>query len=87
MNSIYLVFKDPKDHNHLILDEEFAPVIKTIFEMYYEGKGTHFIAKYLEENMIIRPTEYWLRKGLVKKVGKRNKSIYYWSNKTISTRI
>ncbi len=75
--------KDPKDHNHLIIDEEYAPTVRKIYEMYNNGKGTNFIANYLENNKIIRPTEYWLRKGLMKSVGKRNKSIYYWSNKTI----
>jgi DNA invertase Pin-like site-specific DNA recombinase len=75
--------KDPQNHNHLIIDEEIAPIIKEIFEMYNKGKGTHFITNYLENKKILRPSEYLLRKGLIKKVGKRNKSIYYWSNKTI----
>lgn len=79
----YGYLKDPQDHNHLIVDEETAPVVRKIFEMYNNGKGTHFIANYLEDNKILRPTEYWLKKGLVKKVRKRNKGIYYWSNKTI----
>ena len=79
----YGYLKDPQNHNHLIIDEETAPIIKEIFEMYSQGKGTLYITKYLEEKKILRPTEYWLQKGLVKKVLKRNKGSYYWSNKTI----
>lgn len=75
--------KDPQNHNHLIIDEEYAPIIKEIFEMYNNGVGTNAIAKYLEDKKILRPTEYWIRNGFVKKVMKRNKGIYYWSNKTI----
>ncbi len=79
----YGYLKDPQNHNHLIIDEETAPVIKEIFEMYSQGKGTRYITKYLEDKKILRPTEYWLQKGLVRKVQKRNKNYYYWHNKTI----
>lgn len=75
--------KDPNDHNHLIIDEEMAPVIREIFELYSKGKGTHWIAKYLEEKKVLKPTEYWLRKGFVTRGNKTNKGKYYWSNKTI----
>ena len=79
----YGYLKDPQNHNHLIIDEETAPVIKEIFEIYSQGKGTRYITKYLEDKKILRPTEYWLQKGLVRKVQKRNKNYYYWHNKTI----
>lgn len=79
----YGYLKDPQNHNHLMIDEETAPIIREIFEMYAQGKGTLYITKYLENKKVLRPTEYWLQKGLVKKVQRRNKGCYYWSNKTI----
>lgn len=75
--------KDPKDHNHLLIDEETAYVVREVFEMYSNGKGTMYIANQLEKKKILRPTEYFLRKGWIKTKRKTNKSEYYWSNKTI----
>lgn len=79
----YGYMKDPNDHNHLLINDETAPIVKKIFELYAEGKGTHYIAKYLENNKILRPSEYILRKGIVRKFQRNNKDEYYWSNKTL----
>ena len=79
----YGYLKDPNNHNHLLIDEETAPIVKKIYELYVEGKGTHYITNYLENNKILRPSEYLLRKGIVNKFQRTNKNEYYWSNKTI----
>ena len=79
----YGYIKDPNNHNHLLIDEETAPIVKKIYELYAQGKGTHYIANYLENNKILRPSEYLLRKGIVNKFQRTNKNEYYWSNKTI----
>ncbi len=55
--------KDPKDKYHLIIDDEAANIVKTIFSMYEEGKGASKICRYLNENKILTPTEYKHRKG------------------------
>ena len=69
--------------NHLVIDTETAPIVKMIFEMYLIGKGTTYIAQYLENNKVLRPSEYLYINGLIKTKMKGNKVIYYWSNKTI----
>lgn len=79
----YGYLKDINDHNHLVVDPETAPIIKLIYEMYYSGKGTTYISNYLEKNKIIRPSEYYYRKGFIKTKRKVNKGFYFWSNKTI----
>lgn len=79
----YGYLKDENDNTHLVIDPETAPVIKIIFETYFSGKGTTYIAKYLEKNKILRPSEYFYRKGFIKNKKKENGGIYYWSNKTL----
>ena len=49
----YLV--DPKDKNHLIVDEVAAPVVKRIFDMYCDGCGYIAIAKALNAESIPPP--------------------------------
>lgn len=58
----YLV--DPKDKNHLIIDEEAARVVKQIFNMYINGFGYISIAKHLNDNMIPTPCERKKELGL-----------------------
>ncbi len=35
--ALYGYLNDPTNHNHLIIDEETAPIVKLIFEMYCQG--------------------------------------------------
>ena len=79
----YGYLKDELDKNHLVVDVETAPVVKLIFDMYYNGKGTTYIANYLERNKYLRPYEYFYSKGFAKHRRSLNKSIYFWSNKTL----
>jgi len=44
--------KDPENKNHLILDEETAPIIKQIFEYALEGHGPNYICRRLEDKKI-----------------------------------
>ena len=53
--------------------------------MYYNGKGTNYIGKYLERNKIISPMEYFYRKGFINKRRKTDKNMYNWNVKTILT--
>lgn len=79
----YGYLKDENDNTHLVPDIETAPIVKMIYEMYVSGKGITYISNYLENNKILRPIEYFYRKGLIKKRRTGNKSIYYWSAKTL----
>ena len=44
--------RDPDDHGHLIIDPETAPVIKTIYDLAFNGMGAMRIAKHLMERKI-----------------------------------
>lgn len=56
--------KDPKDKNHLIIDEEAACVVQDIFHCFvYEGLSKNGIARRLNEMGVANPTEYKRRKG------------------------
>ncbi len=52
----YGYLRDPNDKGHLILDSEYAPVVKKIFDMAYEGVSLSAITTYLNENKIKTPS-------------------------------
>ena len=61
----YGYLKDPNDHNHLIVDEEVRPIIKTIYDLCTEnGWGVRKIMNYLRENKILKPSAYLTKKGI-----------------------
>ena len=64
--------RNPENKNQLVIDEEEAEIVRTIFDMAYAGKSVGDIRKYLNDNEI--PTYTKIR---------RNKEICYWENKTI----
>ena len=48
--------KDPEDKNHLLVDEETAPIVRQIFRWALEGHGPNFIRRRLEEQKVPCPT-------------------------------
>ncbi len=50
--------KDPLNHNHLIIDEYAAGVVKRIYNLYIEGYGKAKIGSILSSNGILIPTLY-----------------------------
>ena len=50
--------KDPADNNHLVVDQEAAPVVRRIFALYLAGNGATRIARLLNEDGVPTPTEY-----------------------------
>ena len=54
----YGYIKDPKDKHHFLVDEEAAKVVQKIFHMYLEGYSREGIAKKLNEQGILTPSEY-----------------------------
>jgi len=52
----YGYLRDPEDKGHLIPDPEYAPVVKKIFDMAYEGVGLSEITTYLNDNKIKTPS-------------------------------
>lgn len=49
---------DPNDKHHLVIDEETAPVVKTIFDMYASGEGYRKIVQELNAQGILSPSAY-----------------------------
>ena len=75
----YGYIKDPNDKHHLIIDEEVADNVRTIYRLYLNGYGTKRITNYLNENNIINPSGY--RKFHRKDT---NKIGYFWTTSTVS---
>ena len=70
--------KDSDNKYHLIIDEEAAEVVRTIFRKFLEGMGTMQIADYLSEQKIPIPSDY-------NKRNRGNKTITYglWAQSTV----
>ncbi len=50
--------KDPKNKNHLIVDEEAKEIVIKIYQLAKEGLGTYRIVKILNEEGVITPSRY-----------------------------
>lgn len=74
--------KDPENKHKLIEDEEAAKVVRKIFNLYLEGKGTHTIAQILTAEGIPKPSEYKKQKGSKLKVPKLSHGL--WGHTTIN---
>lgn len=57
----YLI--DPKDKHHLIIDENTAPTVRLIFEMYIQGEGYRKIVQELNFRGILSPSGYKRQTG------------------------
>ena len=65
----YGYIKDPDNPKRWLVDEEAAQVVRRIYNMTLEGYGTEQIAASLEQDGILTPRAYWLKKG-IKRPGK-----------------
>jgi site-specific DNA recombinase len=54
----YGYFKDPKDKNHLVIDEYAAEIVRMIFNMKIDGYSAKNIAARLNEMGVLIPAEY-----------------------------
>jgi len=75
--------KNPNDHNKLIIDEYAAQIIRRIFKMYLDGMGQLKIARILNEEGILCPSEYKKQSGLNYKNCNRIITTNYWTYSTI----
>ena len=62
-NAPYGYRKDPADKNHLLIDEQAAPVVRMIFDRALQGEGIHRIRNYLNSQHILRPAAYAALRG------------------------
>ena len=50
--------RDPEDKNHLLIDEEAAKVVRTIYQMVIDGMGSQAIANQLTADNVLIPSAY-----------------------------
>lgn len=78
--------KDPKDHNHLIVDEYAAEVVRKIYRLYLSGYGKGKIGSMLTEEGILIPTLYKRDVlGLNYRNSKEMETTRVWSYQTVHT--
>jgi len=81
--SAYGYLKDPTDHNHLIIDEEAADVIRYIFKQFIEGTAIIRIAKKLNEQGFLNPTAYKKSKGFNYRHAAGTDCDYLWVDSSV----
>jgi DNA invertase Pin-like site-specific DNA recombinase len=75
--------KSEDDHNKLEIDEYAASVVKRIFALYLSGMGQNTIAKTLNEEGVLCPSEYKKQIGLNYHNSNRLDGTSYWTYSTI----
>lgn len=80
----YGYIKDPDSPKRWIVDDEAAQVVRRIYSMTLEGFGTEQIAKQLEQEEVLTPRAYWLKKG-IKRPGKgKQQPATKWNTSTVT---
>ncbi len=74
--------KSPDNPKQWIIDEPAAKVVRYIFELCLAGLGPMKIARRLEDEQIICPTEHYYRKG-IKASNPRPQDPYRWDQVTV----
>ena len=77
--------KSPANKNQLIIDEYASEVVKRIFNMYVQGIGKQSIAKILNSEGILCPSEYKQLNGENYKNCNRLEKTSYWTYSTINS--
>ena len=80
----YGYMKSPENKKQWIIDPEAAQIVKEIFAMCIEGKGTETIARILQERQVLVPMAYWQSKGLDRGGKKTQVNQYKWCKTTIA---
>ncbi|MFV0400271.1 MAG: DUF4368 domain-containing protein [Oscillospiraceae bacterium] len=68
-----------------MVDEDAAAVVRYIYKLCIDGVSEYRIADQLEKEEVLKPSEYWKRKG-IRKPGKSSfkDSPYYWCKSTVN---
>ena len=79
----YGYLKDPDKKGHLVVDPYAANIVRRIYSMFLEGKGKMSIARILNSEGILCPSEY--KKSIDLKYSNCNKlrSTAYWTYSTV----
>jgi hypothetical protein len=75
--------KDTQNRHKLVIDEYASNIIKRIFTMFADGKGKLTIAKILNKEGVLCPTEYKTANGLAYNNGNKLEATKYWTYATI----
>ena len=67
-----------------MVDQEAAAVVRRIFDMTLDGKGTEQIAAALSQDKILTPVYYWRSKGLNRGGVKIDREPYRWNVSTVA---
>lgn len=82
----YGYIKDPKNHNHLVIDEYAASIVKEIFGLYLQGYGKGKIGNILSERGVLIPSIYKREVlGINYHNAKELETTKLWSYQTIHT--
>lgn len=81
--AVYGYSKNPEDKHTLVIDEEAAQVVRSIFGQFLDGRSKNAIVHGLNRCGILCPSEYKQSKGL-KYQNPNGKSKSLWSLKTIT---
>jgi site-specific DNA recombinase len=76
--------KSPIDKNKLVIDEYASEIVKRIFSLFIQGAGKQSIAKILNADGILCPSEYKKISGENYKNGNHLKTTSYWTYSTIN---
>jgi len=81
----YGYLKDPENPNkRWVVDEEAAQVVRRVFDLALDGKGTEQIAAILSEAQIITPYFYWDSKGIGRSGRLPDRDPHRWSSSTVA---
>lgn len=81
----YGYLKDPLDHNHWIVDEEAAQVVRRIFQLTIDGYGPYQISQMLSNEKIEIPAVHMAKHGVGLWLGRVDeiKDPYAWGSSTV----
>lgn len=80
----YGYLKDPADHNHLIIDERYAPIVRRIYAMALDGMGIQQIRNVLRAEKIPRPAAALDETfGRYERFYNSEESVYAWHHSSI----
>ena len=82
----YGYVKDPADHNHLLIDDKVAHVVREIFDLALAGNGIAKIRKHINKQHILRPAAYAVTQGATgyeRHFEDNEENRYIWSENSV----
>ena len=82
----YGYIKDPADHNHLLIDENVAHIVREMFDLALAGNGIAKICKYINKHHILCPAAYAAERGetaFERHIGDNVDSRYIWCENSV----